>query len=64
MNQRIVTTVAEKRHVRVFGMPMTRQEALRKALELSQRGDHTAAARVLDEAGLWPHDLIEWARQA
>jgi hypothetical protein len=51
----------EKRHVVVFGAVMTRDEALTKALELSDRGDHTAAARVLDAAGLWPHDLIERA---
>ena len=48
----------------VFGVVMTKQEALRKALDLSERGDHAAAARVLDAAGLWPHDLIEWAGQA
>lgn len=53
------TTVREKRHVVVFGQVMSKPDALRKALDLSKRGDHRAAARVLEAAGLWPHDLIE-----
>lgn len=53
------SAVREKRHVVVFGIGMTKHEALQKALDLSKRADHRAAARVLDAAGLWPHDLIE-----
>ncbi len=63
MNQSTVRAPREKRHVVVFGIVMTKQEALRKALDLSRRADHAAAARVLDAAGLWPHDLVEWAGQ-
>lgn len=48
----------------VFGVPMTREEALDKALTLHRRRDFEGSARVLDEAGLWVHDLIEWSRNA
>jgi len=48
----------------VFGQPMTREEALGKALDLSKRGDHHGAARVLSAAGLWPHDLVDWSQDA
>lgn len=63
MNASATPARREKRHVVVFGAVMTRDEALTKALELSDRGDHRAAARVLDAAGLWPHDLIEGQRR-
>ena len=29
----------------------------------AERGDHRAAARVLDAAGLWPHDLVDAHRR-
>lgn len=54
------TARIERRHVVVFGRVVTRKQALAVSLELHRRGDYDGGLRALQEAGLTPHDLIEW----
>lgn len=43
----------------VHGKMLTKPQVLTLAYALHNRGDHAGSLRVLTEAGLWPHDLIE-----
>lgn len=58
-----VTRPTPKRAPRVvvFGRVVTREQALRLSAELHKRGDYDGGLRALQEAGLTPHDLVEWA---
>jgi hypothetical protein len=47
----------------VFGRPMTKDQALALSAELHHRGDYEGGLRALAEAGLTPHDLVEWSGQ-